>query len=93
MSPFAGSLTQMGSMVGRTAFRRSGAVHGSPVGELMNLPSSPSSAIELCHCGHADDEHDEVATRYCRATLSAALPRPCACAVGPDTSPRSYDWR
>ncbi|WP_344609279.1 RGCVC family protein [Sporichthya brevicatena] len=59
----------------------------------MNLSLSPSAAIERCHCSPGEGEHDEVATRYCPATLSAALPRTCACALGPTTAARSYDRR
>lgn len=53
--------------------------------------STTSSQATLCHCGHSDDQHDAVATRYCQVSL--AVPRPCACAVGPKGAPRSYDRR
>jgi hypothetical protein len=59
----------------------------------MTTPLSPSQATDLCHCGHTVAEHDVVATRYCRVTLSEALPRSCTCPVGPSVLPRSYDRR
>ncbi|MBA3741659.1 RGCVC family protein [Sporichthya sp.] len=60
----------------------------------MTTPtSSPTQATDLCHCGHTDTQHDVVAARYCRVTLSEALARPCTCPVGPDVVARSYDRR
>jgi hypothetical protein len=35
----------------------------------------------LCACGHPIAEHDSVASRYCKATASAAMRRGCVCAV------------
>ncbi|WP_425551126.1 RGCVC family protein [Actinoallomurus vinaceus] len=35
--------------------------------------------VTLCACGHPVDEHDYVASRYCRATSSGALNRDCVC--------------
>ncbi|MGD0702764.1 MAG: RGCVC family protein [Trebonia sp.] len=32
-----------------------------------------------CPCGHTADEHDLVASRYCRATVASALTRACMC--------------
>ncbi|WP_019872882.1 RGCVC family protein [Sporichthya polymorpha] len=52
---------------------------------------SASPATELCHCGHAEDEHDQIAARYCRATESAGLERGCTCPVGPDAPPWTYN--
>ncbi|HUR75216.1 MAG TPA: RGCVC family protein, partial [Sporichthya sp.] len=46
-----------------------------------------------CHCGHSEDQHDEVAARYCKVTLSQALRRTCTCPVGPAVTARSYDRR
>lgn len=60
----------------------------------MTIPiPSATQALNLCHCGHTDDQHDAVAARYCRVTLSEALGRSCTCPVGPDVSARSYDRR
>ena len=53
----------------------------------------PAQATELCHCGHTEDQHDAISTRYCRATLTGALGRTCNCPVGPDVVARSYDRR
>ena len=54
---------------------------------------SPTPVIERCHCGHDDDQHDAVAARFCRATLSGVLRRGCACRLGEPELPRSYDRR
>jgi hypothetical protein len=35
--------------------------------------------VALCACGHPLDHHDAIATRFCDATLAAALPRGCIC--------------
>jgi hypothetical protein len=40
-----------------------------------------------CPCGHAADQHDLIASRYCRATAAAALTRACMCA--PASAPAS----
>jgi hypothetical protein len=32
-----------------------------------------------CPCGHPESTHDLIAARYCRATISGALPRGCIC--------------
>ncbi len=57
------------------------------------MTPEPDLSVPCCHCGHDQDLHDPVATRYCAVTLEAALPRSCVCAVGPDTRARSYDHR
>lgn len=59
----------------------------------MNAHRGSGPVVEVCHCGHTEDQHDAVALRYCRVTLSAALPRPCTCPVGPQVVSRSYDRR
>ena len=59
----------------------------------MNVHRRSAPATEVCHCGHTEDQHDDVAMRYCLATLSAALPRACTCPVGPHVPARSYDRR
>ena len=33
----------------------------------------------LCLCGHAADEHDFIASRYCKATVASGLTRACMC--------------
>jgi hypothetical protein len=33
----------------------------------------------MCPCGHTADEHDSLASRYCRATVTGALTRGCMC--------------
>jgi len=43
----------------------------------------PSDTV--CLCGHATDEHDLIASRYCRATVASALTRACMC--GPAAVP------
>jgi hypothetical protein len=32
-----------------------------------------------CPCGHSADEHDALASRYCRATINGGLDRGCMC--------------
>jgi len=39
----------------------------------QSLPEVP------CPCGHGADEHDSVASRYCKATTLGALDRRCMC--------------
>jgi hypothetical protein len=33
----------------------------------------------MCACGHAFNQHDVIASRYCDATLAGVLPRKCIC--------------
>ncbi len=40
----------------------------------------PSDTV--CLCGHAADEHDLIAARYCRATVTSSLTRACMCVPG-----------
>ena len=47
-------------------------------GSAINIPASLPE-IPLCQCGHSAGEHDAVAARYCRATVSGELPRGCIC--------------
>jgi hypothetical protein len=37
----------------------------------------PSDTV--CLCGHATDEHDPIASRYCKATIESSLTRACMC--------------
>ena len=32
-----------------------------------------------CACGHAAEDHDAIASRYCDATLTSELSRGCIC--------------
>ena len=32
-----------------------------------------------CPCGHSANEHDSLASRYCRATIAGGLDRNCMC--------------
>ena len=60
----------------------------------MTTPqTSPAPVVALCHCGHTEDEHDVVAARYCRATLSNVLRRGCTCHPEEEKAPRVYDRR
>jgi hypothetical protein len=34
-----------------------------------------------CPCGHTADEHDSLAARYCRATVTGDLDRGCMCVL------------
>jgi len=53
-------------------------------GNLMTTtPSGESPADAPCPCGHTADEHDPLASRYCRATAEGALDRACMCVSVP----------
>lgn len=44
------------------------------------LMSTDASAVEACNiCSHPDAAHDDIARRYCRATMTNALSRHCIC--------------
>jgi hypothetical protein len=48
------------------------------------LPTATPAHVEppagtSCLCGHAADEHDLLASRYCKATVTGALTRACMC--------------
>jgi hypothetical protein len=46
-----------------------------------------------CHCGHAADDHDAIASRYCEATVVGALPRGCMCILITQPPPaRSFGY-
>jgi hypothetical protein len=45
--------------------------------EASDLPDGPMASI--CSCGHALDQHDVIATRYCDATMFGVLARGCIC--------------
>jgi hypothetical protein len=54
--------------------------------------SADTAAIEvpmasMCACGHALDEHDVIASRYCDATLAGVLARGCICLRTPRPRP------
>jgi len=51
-------------------------------------PGQPP-ADDPCPCGHGADEHDLLASRYCRATVLGALERGCMC--HPSSVRLSYD--
>ena len=60
----------------------------------MTTPQiTPIPVTELCHCGHTEAEHDPVALRYCRATMSGVLRRGCTCFPDELLAPRIYDRR
>jgi hypothetical protein len=48
-----------------------------------DVAPEPVTAEQPCPCGHLESEHDGIASRYCAATLSAALSRGCICRVAP----------
>ena len=54
-----------------------------PVEWAELLPVPVRVAVATCTCGHADDDHDAIARRYCGATIAAALSRGCICATPP----------
>ncbi|HEX3713680.1 MAG TPA: RGCVC family protein [Trebonia sp.] len=45
----------------------------------MTTPSPDEQPEAACPCGHAADEHDSLASRYCRATVTGGLDRGCMC--------------
>jgi hypothetical protein len=45
----------------------------------LTTPSNGDPPDAVCLCGHATDEHDFIASRYCRATVTSALTRACMC--------------
>jgi hypothetical protein len=61
------------------------AINGRWVGKIMTTPLLeaatsvlvPTKACDVC--GHPDTAHDDIARRYCKATLSSALSRGCIC--------------
>ena len=51
----------------------------------MNTPGAGASAGKLCAaCGHRWDTHDDIAARYCAATVVSRASRGCVCT--PDTA-------
>jgi hypothetical protein len=42
-------------------------------------PGELPSTDAPCPCGHDADEHDSLASRYCRATAAGGLDRGCMC--------------
>jgi hypothetical protein len=52
------------------------------------LSRSPESSIRECACGHAADDHDGIALRYCAATKTSAIARGCICSPQPTASQR-----
>lgn len=50
----------------------------------MSLPTARAqTAMHQCGCGHLDEAHDEIASRYCAATQTGALTRGCICHPAP----------
>jgi hypothetical protein len=46
----------------------------------MTTPSQGDHTADgRCPCGHSADEHDSLASRYCRATAVNGLDRGCMC--------------
>ena len=56
---------------------------------MMTTPRGEPPPDTPCPCGHTADEHDPVASRYCRATAEGALQRGCMCV--PVSTRISYD--
>jgi hypothetical protein len=54
----------------------------TPADTTTPSPVEPP-ADTLCQCGHPLDEHDLVASRYCRATVAGGLTRDCMCGPSP----------
>src|ERR1700677_448428 len=53
-------------------------------GTLMTAPSHGEPPPDTpCPCGHSADEHDPIASRYCRATVEGGLSRGCMCVPAP----------
>jgi hypothetical protein len=42
----------------------------------------------VCPCGHTAEQHDFLASRYCRATITSALDRGCMCVTASVLLPR-----
>ncbi|HEX3829335.1 MAG TPA: RGCVC family protein [Sporichthyaceae bacterium] len=40
--------------------------------------ASPLTSL-TCPCGHAPERHDEIAARWCQATIVGGLQRGCVC--------------
>ncbi len=57
------------------------------------LPRSVTVPGLSCACGHPQEEHDLLATRYCAATEAGELTRACACPTRAVEKARSYDRR
>jgi hypothetical protein len=51
----------------------------------LGRPMTTDKSAELCRCGHDTDQHDELAERYCAATLWGGLKRGCICAAAGGT--------
>jgi hypothetical protein len=66
----------------------------TPSSGLITTPSSGKPSPDApCPCGHTADEHDAVASRYCRATAEAGLDRGCMCVSAPLPIPRKRKER
>jgi hypothetical protein len=60
------------------------------IASQMTTPSPGEPPQEaLCLCGHAADEHDLIASRYCRATVTSGLTRACMCVPSSASVPLS----
>lgn len=50
---------------------------GGPTADRSEASSGLSA--DVCCCGHQLARHDQIARRYCRATILHSLPRGCIC--------------
>jgi hypothetical protein len=50
---------------------------------MTTTSSGEPSPDAPCPCGHGADQHDSVASRYCKATALGALDRVCMCVPAP----------
>lgn len=56
------------------------AVRGISVTAQIAEPKRADAPLTvMCACGHALDQHDVIASRYCDATLAGVLQRGCIC--------------
>jgi hypothetical protein len=64
-------------------------VLGTRLTSGMTTPSHAEPPPDtVCPCGHAIDEHDLIASRYCKATAAGALTRACMCVPASVSLPR-----
>jgi hypothetical protein len=54
-------------------------VRGISVTERSTEDPEGAPMASICACGHALDQHDTIAIRYCDATLAGVLARGCIC--------------
>lgn len=47
---------------------------------LAQPMATDTAIVEACNiCTHPDAAHDDIARRYCKATMTSALSRKCIC--------------